>query len=187
MSQVPDWNTTSGAQGYQPAPGQVNPQAGMMPAGGMPVFPAVQIPPGMYYDQLSGLVLPQGTQLATAGRRIGSWFLAILLAIATLGIGYVIWGLIAWGKGQTPTQQVLGMQSWKPQTGTNATWGTMFLRELGYAVLGWIPFAQLVSFIMFLASKERRALHDHIAGTIVLHDPNKVLRPVAPSQGQLAA
>ena len=41
-------------------------------------------PPGMYFDQVSGLNLPEGTELATVGRRIGSWFLAILLTIVTL-------------------------------------------------------------------------------------------------------
>lgn len=48
----------------------------------------------MYFDQASGLTLPQGVQLATPGRRIGAYFLAIPLAIVTLGIGYAIWGLI---------------------------------------------------------------------------------------------
>jgi uncharacterized RDD family membrane protein YckC len=33
----------------------------------------------------------------------------------------------------------------------------------------------LVSFILMLTSKERKSLHDMIAGTVVLHDPNKVL------------
>ena len=32
----------------------------------------------------------------------GSGQEAIPLAIVTLGIGYVIWGLIVWGNGQTP-------------------------------------------------------------------------------------
>jgi len=95
----------------------------------------------------------------------------------TLGIGYLIWGIIAWSKGQTPTQQVLGLQTWKPLERANATWGTMFLRELGYAFVGVIPFAQLVSFFLFVSGKEHRALHDSIASTIVLHDPSKVLKP----------
>ncbi len=173
-------------QPYQQQPfGQVNPQAAMAPAGyGMPGVAPVQVPPGMYLDQMSGLVLPLGTQLAPVGRRIGAYFLGILLSIVTLGIGYAIWGLIAWGKGQTPAQQVLGMQTWKPQTATNATWGTMFLRELSFVIVNVIPFGQIVSFVLFVTGKERKTLHDSIAGTIVLHDPNKVLRPVRPGQAQ---
>jgi len=53
----------------------------------------------MYVDQASGLLLPNGTELASVGRRIGAGFLTIPLAIATLGIGYIIWGLIVWGGG----------------------------------------------------------------------------------------
>jgi uncharacterized RDD family membrane protein YckC len=197
MSQVPDWNTpgpyqaTPQPQYGQPAPqpqygqpapqpqyGQVDPRA-MMAPGGYPM-PGMtpQVPHGMYYDQLSGLILPQGTTLAPVGRRIGAYFLAGLLSIVTLGIGYLIWGAIVWSSGQTPAQQCLGLQTWKPQERVNATWGTMFLRGLAWVVLGVIPFAQLVSFILFLSGKEHRALHDSIASTIVLHDPNRVLRPV---------
>ena len=54
--------------------------------------------------------LPEGTELASVGRRIGAYFLAIPLWIVTLGIGYIVWGLIAWGNGQTPALQVLGMR-----------------------------------------------------------------------------
>ncbi len=183
MTQVPDWNPAGGAQAYQQQPlGQAYPQGVMAPAGyGMPGVQLQQVPPGMYFDQLSGLILPQGTQLASVGRRIGSYFLSGLLVFVTLGIGYLVWGAIAWTKGQTPTQQVLGMRTWKPQTRTNATWGTMFLRDVIGLIVTCIipPFTEIVSFFLFVTGKERKALHDHIAGTIVLHDPNKVLEPVA--------
>jgi uncharacterized RDD family membrane protein YckC len=183
MSQGQDWNAP-GAQAYQqppagPAYQQAAASAGAYGMPGMPGMMPPQVPPGFYYDQLSGLVLPDGTTLATVGRRIGAWFLGGLLSIVTLGIGYVIWGLIAWSKGQTPAQQVLGLQTWRPQEKVNATWGTMFLRELAWAFLGVIPFAQLVSFFLFLSGKEHRALHDSIASVIVLHDPNKVLKQQA--------
>jgi uncharacterized RDD family membrane protein YckC len=162
----------------QPQYAQPNPQAMVAPAPGygMPGI-AMPVPPGMYHDQLSGLILPNGTTLAPVGRRIGAFFLGWLLSIVTLGIGYVIWGIISWSKGQTPAQQVLGLQTWKPQDRVNASWGTMFLRGLGYVLMGWIPFAQIVSFFLFVSGKEHRALHDSIAGTVVLSDPNKVLQP----------
>src|ERR1700722_3073329 len=135
------------------------------------------VPPGMYLDQPSGLLLPQGVQLAGVGRRIGAFFLAIPLALVTLGIGYVIWGLIVWGRGQTPAFQVLGMRCWKPDTGRVAGWWWMALREiigsLAEGILSLI--SQLVSFILMMTSKDRRCLHDMIAGTVVLYDPNKVL------------
>ena len=189
MSQGQEWNAPGGAPAYQPPAGQAYqqaapafPQGAMVPAGayGAPGMPgmAPQVPPGFYYDQLSGLVIPDGTALASVGRRIGAFFLQGVLSLVTLGIGYLIWACISFSHGQTPVQQVLGLQVWRPMEKTNATWGTMFLRALAYGLLGMIPFANLVSLFLFISGKEHRALHDSIASTIVLHDPNKVLRPV---------
>jgi uncharacterized RDD family membrane protein YckC len=131
----------------------------------------------MYVDPLSGLVLPQGVQLASAGRRIGAYFLAFPLVIVTLVIGYVIWGLVIWGRGQTPALQVLGMRCWRPETGRVAGWWWMALREtIGRLVESLLSIITLLlSFILMVATRERRCLHDMIAGTVVLYDPNKVL------------
>jgi uncharacterized RDD family membrane protein YckC len=111
------------------------------------------------------------------GRRIGAFFLAIPLAIVTLGIGYLIWGLIVWGSGQTPALQVLGMRCWRPETGRVANWGWMALREIvgriAENILSLIT--QVLSLVLFLATRERKSLHDFVAGTVVLHDPDKVL------------
>jgi uncharacterized RDD family membrane protein YckC len=132
---------------------------------------------GTYFDQGSGLTLPQGVELASVGRRIGAFFLAIPLSIVTLGIGYVIWGLIVWGSGQTPALQVLGMRCWRPETGRVAGWWWMALREIvGRIVEGILSIITLlVSFILMCTRGDRRCLHDLIAGTVVLYDPNKVL------------
>jgi uncharacterized RDD family membrane protein YckC len=111
------------------------------------------------------------------GRRIGAYFLSIVLAVVTLGIGYIIWGLVVWSRGQTPALQVLGMRCWRPEEGRVPGWGIMALREIvgviAEGILGFI--SGLVSFILMLAGRERKCLHDHIAGTVVLHDPNKIL------------
>jgi uncharacterized RDD family membrane protein YckC len=162
-----------GAYGQQPgyqAPGAIQPyqQPDGYPGGAQP---------GLYLDQLSGLQLPQGTELATPGIRIGAYFLGALLCSVTLGIGYIIWAMFTWSNGQSPVQQVLGLRCWKPQQQTTATWGTMFLRGLIFALGGWIPLVNLISFVIFLTSKERRALHDSAAGIVVLRDPDKVLAP----------
>jgi hypothetical protein len=103
-------------------------------------------------------------QLASVGRRIGAFFLAILLYVLTLGIGYVIWGLIVWGRGQTPALQVLGMRCWRPETQRVAGWWWMALREI---VGGFIE--SFFSFIGVIAS------FTLIAGTVVLNDPHNVL------------
>jgi uncharacterized RDD family membrane protein YckC len=134
------------------------------------------MPPGSYWDAAHQVAVPNGTILASHGRRIGAWFLAIPLVIVTLVIGYAIWGLIVWGRGQTPALQVLGMRCWRMDDSKVADWGQMALREvIGRFLVSIIPFAQIVSFIMFLATKQRRAIHDYVAGTIVVHDPSRVL------------
>jgi uncharacterized RDD family membrane protein YckC len=159
--------------GYgQPAPGNAY---GQPPPG----YAAGQASPaGTYFDQASGLNLPQGTELASVGRRIGAYFLAIPLAIVTLGIGYIIWGAIVWSNGQTPALQVLGMRCWHPDTSTVPGWGRMALRDIvGRILEGILGITELISFILFVTRPDRRAIHDLVAGTVVVHDPNKVLDP----------
>lgn len=150
--------------GYGPPPGQY----------GYP--PAPSAPYGGYVPG-STLMLPPGVTLAPVGRRIGAYFLAIPLAIITLGIGYLIWGLVVWGKGTTPALSVLGMKVWRLDTNRPATFGTMALREIiGRIVDGILSFITLIiSFVMFVSSEHRQALHDKIASTTVVYDPNKVL------------
>ena len=145
-----------------------------------PTYPQLgvaQAPAGLYIDPATGLMLPQGTAIASVGYRIGAYFLAALLWTVTLFIGYAIWGLISWANGQTPVQQVLGMRCWNVQEQRTASWGTMCLRGLCQWLLDEIAFGGLVSFVMMLANKDRRTLYDHISSVVVLRDPNKVLAP----------
>jgi uncharacterized RDD family membrane protein YckC len=121
--------------------------------------------------------LPPGVTLAPAGRRVGAYFLSILLMIVTLVIGYVIWGLVLWTKGSSPALWVLKMRCVKVSTGERATFGTMALRDIVggivEGIVGWIT--QLVSLILFLTRPDRRCLHDLVGGTVVVYDPQRVL------------
>ena len=162
--------------GQPPPPGF--PQAPPIPAGYGYGQPGGQpVPAGMYWDQESSLMLPQGTVVASPGRRIGAFFLAIPLLIITLGIGYVVWGLIVWGNGQTPALQVLGMRCFRPETNRVAGFWWMALREIVGRILEDILsiITLLISLILMLTRPDRKTLHDLVAGTVVLHDPNKVL------------
>jgi uncharacterized RDD family membrane protein YckC len=116
-------------------------------------------------------------QLASIGRRVGAYFLAIPLSIVTLGIGYIIWGLIVWPRGQTPALQVLGMRCWRPETGRIAGFWWMALREIVGRILEGILsiITLLTSFVLMCATRERKCIHDFVAGTVVLHDPEKIL------------
>jgi uncharacterized RDD family membrane protein YckC len=122
-------------------------------------------------------MLPQGTELASPGRRIGAYFLAIPLIIVTLVIGYVIWGVIAWGNGQTPTLQILGMRCYRPETNRVAGFWWMALREIVGGILEGLLsiITLLISFILMLTRPDRKTIHDLVAGTVVLREPDKVL------------
>jgi uncharacterized RDD family membrane protein YckC len=176
--QQPPGQQPYGQQQYGQQPPPRFPQAPPVPAGYGYGQPGGQpVPAGMYLDQESGLMLPLGTVLANPGRRIGAFFLTIPLVIITLGIGYVIWGLIVWGNGQTPALQVLGMRCFRPETNRVAGFWWMALREtvgrIAESILSIIT--ELTSFIFMLTRPDRKTIHDLVAGTVVLHDPNKVL------------
>lgn len=141
---------------------------------GMPYAPPVA---AAAYGSENALALPPGVELASRGRRVGAYFLEILLVIVTLGIGWVIWGLVVWGKGTSPALQVLGMRAWKPSQGKVASYGTMALRSIvGYIVQGIVGIVtQLISLVLFLTDDLNRNIPDRIAGTVIVYDPNKVL------------
>lgn len=58
-------------------------------------------------------------------------------------------------------------------------WWVMALREIvGRVAEGLFSFLSLIaSFVVMLSNPKRQCLHDLIAGTVVLYDPNKVLGP----------
>jgi uncharacterized RDD family membrane protein YckC len=172
-----------GQPGYgqsPPAQPGYGPPAYPPSAGFQPVPPGGSgYPPAPAHDAYGdpGLGLPPGVELASRGRRVGAFFLAIPLSVVTLGIGYLIWGLVVWGKGTSPALQVLGMRCWKVDGRRPATWGTMALRDIvGGIVQGILSIiTELISFFMFLSGDRRQTLPDKIGGTVVVYDPNKVL------------
>jgi uncharacterized RDD family membrane protein YckC len=157
---------------YPPAPGAPQPNA---PAGYPPASPPPPGPP--FVDHAVFPYLPPGVQPASHGRRIGAYFLSILLVVVTLVIGYVIWGLVLWGKGTSPALRLLGMRCVDEKTGRPATFGKMALRDIVGGIVQGIAGAitGLVSFILFLATAKRQTLPDLIGSTIVVHDPSRVL------------
>jgi hypothetical protein len=178
MTQSPYPDASTPGQGPQDVPGyQGMPQAPPVPAAyGYGTQQPMAAPQGMYYEPNSGLILPEGVQLAGVGRRIGAYFLSLVLVVVTLGIGYIIWGLIAWGKGRSPALQVLGMRCWKPADSRVAGWGTMALRDIvGGIAQGILSFITgIASFVLFLSGKQHKSIPDLVASTVVVYDPNKV-------------
>ncbi|RNI23813.1 RDD family protein [Flexivirga caeni] len=132
-------------------------------------------PPGTHIDAETGVFIPNGTEVASRGRRVGAFFLYILLLIVTLVIGYVVWALVEFGNGRTPVQRVLGMRCYKATEHRVFGWGDTFLRQFVLWACGIIWPVQIANFIVFLANRKRQGLHDMASGGVVLHDPNKVL------------
>jgi uncharacterized RDD family membrane protein YckC len=179
MTQSPYQDPSALGEGPQDTPGfQGLPQAPPVPAAyGYGAQQPMAVPQGMYYDPNAELLLPEGVVLASVGRRIGAYFLSLLLAVVTLGIGYLIWGLISWSKGRGPAQQVLGMRCWRPADGRVAGWGPMALRNIvGGIAQGLLSaISAIVSFVLFLSGKKHQSIPDLVGGTVVVYDPNKVL------------
>jgi uncharacterized RDD family membrane protein YckC len=104
--------------------------------------------------------------------RLAGWLLEPLLIVITLGIGYLIWAIIAFARGQSPGKQVLGMRIVKLRTGVAAGFGTTFLREFiakpVIAVLSVITFG-IVNFWL-IWDEDNQELWDKVVGTIVVND-----------------
>ncbi|HVX07611.1 RDD family protein [Humibacter sp.] len=128
-------------------------------------------PPGYSASSPYG---PLPANLATAGQRFGATLLELVLAIATLIIGWVIWDLIAWTRGQTPAKQLLGLRIVSAQSGQPLSWGQSFVRNfLCYGLLGSIPLLGFIYRIVgacFVFNPDRQALWDRMAKTYVVSE-----------------
>lgn len=71
-------------------------------------------------------------RFATPQHRLGGFFLEmalILTSFITFGLAWIIWSLVVWGQGQTPSKQILKMRVFSTDTGKPATWGHMAIRQ----------------------------------------------------------
>jgi uncharacterized RDD family membrane protein YckC len=127
-----------------------------------------------FCGQVEGL--PSGVHLASPGKRFAGYLVDVFFMVVLAFIGWLIWSLIVWERGQTPGKQVLGMRTVKLRTGRRATWGTMFVREvIGKFVVGSVLWATLIGVIFYfwlLWDKNRQELWDKFVDTIVVNDPD---------------
>ena len=73
-------------------------------------------------------------------RRVTAWVLEIVLISGTAYIGWFIWSLITWGKGQTPAQNLLRIISINETTGSPAKRPQMFIRYFLMFTTYWIAY-----------------------------------------------
>jgi len=128
---------------------------------------------GRYMPDESGLV-----EKVTFNRRFwGTNLLEGILFVVTLGIGWYIWLAFTAQTSQTPAKRLLNVYTVDIQTGQPISTGRVWVREvLVKQILMWvigsiIIIAGLVDAIWVLFDKNRQALHDKVAGTIVVYAP----------------
>ncbi len=120
--------------------------------------------------------MPAGIPLTNPWARLGSSLIDLVLIIVTLIIGWLIWTLIVWSKGQTPGKQICGQRVVMKRTGRAATWGEMALRDfvirgLAIGIIGQITcgiFTLVATFMIF--STYHETMWDKWAGTLVVDD-----------------
>lgn len=135
---------------------------------------------------VAGAVLPRQVRLSSGGKRFGAYMLNALLAIVTLGVGWIVWSLVVWQRGQNPGYQCLGMYVVRVSTAGGprvADWGTMALRN--FCCYGLIGAAtsnvfNLVGALFIPFRDDKKALWDLMVDTIVVDDREGVLRTPAP-------
>ncbi|MYE55207.1 MAG: RDD family protein [Chloroflexi bacterium] len=101
---------------------------------------------------------------------------AIVAVLIGVAIGYIVWWLIALGRGQTPGKQILGIRVIKDD-GEPSEWGYTFLREfvVKFLLLGFLSqvtfgIAWLVDYLWPLWDRadKMQTLHDKMLGTLVV-------------------
>ena len=120
--------------------------------------------------------VPDGIPLTNPWARLGAALIDLLLIIVTLLIGWLVWTLIVWSKGQTPGKQICGQRVVMKRTGRAATWGEMALRDfvirgLAIGIIGQLTcgiFSLVATFMIF--STYHETLWDKWAGTLVVDD-----------------
>jgi hypothetical protein len=73
-------------------------------------------------------------------RRFTAWVLELVIISGTAYIGWFIWSLITWGKGQTPAQNLLRIISINEITGAPAKRPQMFIRFFLIFTAYWIAY-----------------------------------------------
>jgi uncharacterized RDD family membrane protein YckC len=116
---------------------------------------------------------------SSRSRRFGALLLDLLLVATTMFVGWFVWSLRTWARGQTPAMSFLGMRCVRVETAKAANWPTMVLRELiGKGLLSAVTLGiTAVVSAVTIVGPTRQGLWDRMAGTTVVDDPDGLTRP----------
>ncbi len=114
----------------------------------------------------------------SAWARLGSSLLEPLLAMVTLGIGWIIWAFTLSGSGQTPGKKLLNQTVMDLDTGKPMKLGRMFWVRyfLGSFVAGF-AFTFTLGILIFMPfwDKRNQNIYDKISNSLVISTPKSVL------------
>ena len=155
-----------------------------------------EVPTGVRWCSLchANVVNQEVGRLASPGKRLGAYFLDLLVPLVALilifvvagagaateteagaGLGglfasllliaYIIWALILFARGTTPGKKLLGMRVVK-EDGSDASFFTMLIREwIGKAISGMIL---SLGFLWILFDQDNQGWHDKLMSTYVV-------------------
>lgn len=129
----------------------------------------------MSNTESANMSLPANVSIASPWIRLGAYLLESVLAVVTLGIGWLIWAAMIAGSGQTPAKRVLKLRvvdarSYRPVGFARMFWMRGFVAGLvaGFA----ITFTLGVLLFMPLWDKRNQNIWDKVSSTYVVSDPD---------------
>lgn len=112
---------------------------------------------------LGGLLFMGASSASNGSGLLVGGGLVFFLALVLLGLLYFPW---FWARGgQTPGMRALRIRVVRDRDGGPVTWGSAFLRLIGYWINGMVLY---IGFIWIFVDKRKRGWHDLIAGTVVI-------------------
>jgi hypothetical protein len=127
------------------------------------------------------LLVARQQPAASLGRRIGALALGVVLVVGTLVVGWLVWSVVEWRQGRTPTYRLLGLRVVSRSDGQPIGLGRSFLRSGIWCPLLVIPTAAVGAVVLLcfafgasppdgLFRQARRAPWDALTATTVLNE-----------------
>ena len=152
------------------APGEQPPAPGWSVPDGAVVYPAQA---GEF--AANGTFVLAGRRVCTPWERLGAYLLDSVLALCTLGIGWLIWACFTAPNGQTPAKKLLDQRVYRLADGRPADFGWMLgMRGIVGGLVFGLSFYVLAGFVLIfmpLWDNKNQTFVDKVSSTVVLKDP----------------